>query len=192
MSKAISAYWQYIGKDCGLLPDPRISVVRHMGWQLPVNISLYSGAEPDNYNFAVFDHRPHDFKFIQHQCWYKIDHVFKRKKVLGWIGLYIAEERLQSILFNREILKIQPEAVWRYDKARLIRPKRTELQRERFHYKSKDGNLTTEERLYQLGYYENLQRKYFDGDERFIKVVGQPRGFVLDSYPEDMDQNDGL
>jgi hypothetical protein len=89
-------------------------------------------------------------------------------------------------LFNREILKIQPQAVWRYDRAKLIRSKRTELQREKFHPKSKVGFLTTEERLYQQGYYEKLKNKYFD-DERFLKVVGQPRGLVLNPEPEVLD-----
>jgi len=192
MPKHNTLYWQYINNKCPHLTDPRIPVVRHMQWSLPVDLSLCTGVEPDNYNFAIFDTKPYDLKFIRYQCWYKVNQIVKRKPLQGWMSLYVAEERLQTILFNQEILKIQPEAVWRCDKARPIRPKRTELQREKFHPKSKDGNLTTEERLYQLGYYENLQRKYFDGDERFIKVVGQPRGLVLDSYPEDMDQNDGL
>jgi hypothetical protein len=181
-----SLYWQYIDNNCPPLPDPRITITRYISWQIPTDISLYTGVEPDNYNFCIFDVKPHDFKFIQHQCWYKIDQKIKRKHITGWFSLYIAEERLQTILFNREILKIQPWAVWRYPKARPIRTKRTELQREKFHIKKDTGLLTTEERLYQQGYYENFKNKYFD-DEKFLKVVGTPRGCVQSPEPEVLD-----
>jgi hypothetical protein len=182
-------YWQYIDNTCPTLADPRMPVTRHIAWQLPTTVTMYSGAEPDNYNFAIFDTRPHDLKFIQHQCWYKVDQLINRKRVQGWMGLYVAEERLQSILFNREILKIQPRAVWRYNKAKLIRTKRTELQREKLHYKKETGYLTTEERLYQQGYYEKFKNKYFD-DEKFLRVVGKPRGFVLNPEPEALDYDE--
>jgi len=43
--------------------------------------------------------------------------------------------------------------------------------------------LTTEERLYQQGYYEKFKNKYFD-DEKFLQVVGKPRGFVLNPQLE--------
>jgi hypothetical protein len=181
-----SLYWQYIKDDSLELPDPRIIITRHIAWQMPADLSLYSGAEPDNYNFCIFDTKPYDLKFIQHQCWYKVDYTIKRQQITGWFSLYVAEERLQSILFNREILKIQPTAVWRYPRAKLLRPKKTQLQREKFHHNSKGGILTTEERLYQQGYYENFKNKYFD-DERFLKVVGTPRGAVLNPEPEVLD-----
>jgi len=115
-----------------------------------------------------------------------LDQNIKRQRVIGWFSLYVAEERLQSILFNREILKIQPQAVWRYPRAKPIRPKRTQLQRERFHVKKEAGYLTTEERLYQQGYYEKFRTKYFD-DEALFKVVGMPRGIVQNPEPEALD-----
>ena len=186
-------HWQYIKNDCTPLPDPRFAVVRHMAWQMPppTGLTLYAGAEPDNYNLGIFDTRPHDLMFIQHQCWYKIDQMFKRKRVVGWIGLYVAEERLQTILFNKEILKLQPPAVWRFDRAKPIRTKRTELQRERVYINRSNERLTTEERLYQQGYYEKFKNKYFD-DEQFLKVVGTPRGIVLNPIPEELDEINGL
>ena len=101
--------------------------------------------------------------------------------------MYVAEERLQTILFNREIIKIQPQAFWKYPKAKLIREKKPLLVRENSY--SNRVNLTTEERLYQMGYYEKLKNKYFD-DEKLLKVVGEPRGFVLDYQPEVDDQDD--
>jgi len=188
MPKHNTQYWQYINDNCPPLPDPRIQVTRHIAWQMPTDLSLYTGVEPDNYNFGIFDSKPYDLKFIQNQCWYKIDQNIKRKRIHGWFSLYVAEERLQSILFNREILKIQPQAVWRYPRAKLIRTKRTELQRERFHVKKETGFLTTEERLYQQGYYEKFRTKYFD-DEQFLKVVGRPRGCVQNPEPEVLDSD---
>lgn len=190
MPSPTSLYWQYINEKCVALGDPRIPLTRHTGWQMPTTLSIYSGAEPDNYNFAIFDTRPHDFKFIRHQCWYRVDHSGRNKIQKGWISLYVAEERLQAILFNREILKLQPLAVWRYDKAKPIRIKRTELQREKFHPKNKPGVLTTEERLYQQGYYEKFITKYFD-DEKFLKVVGAPRG-VVQTPEQEVLEYDGL
>tara|TARA_R110002126_G_scaffold66826_2_gene169693 strand:+ start:779 stop:1351 length:573 start_codon:yes stop_codon:yes gene_type:complete len=190
MSKNPSYYWQYIDSKLDSLTDPRLPITKHIQWTLPVGPSTYSGAEPDNYNLAIYDHKPHDFKFIEHQCFYLVDKTVNRKKFFGWMSLYVAEERLQTILFNREILKIQPQAIWRFDRAKLIRNKRTELQREKLHHKYLINNLTTEERLYQMGYYEKFKNKYFD-DERFLRVVGQPRGCVQTPEPEVLDC-DGL
>lgn len=171
--------WQFIDNNINRLPDPRVSIALLIGWA-PVKSDnrQHSGVEPDNYNFAIFDSRPHDLKFIQNSVFYSSQHG----SITGWFSLYVAEERLQAVLFNREILKIQPQAVWRYAKAQPVRPVTPLLQC------SAGGNnkqtMTPEERLWQSGYYENLQRKYFDGDERFIRVVGKPRGFVLDYQPE--------
>jgi hypothetical protein len=190
MSKNPSYYWQYIDSKLDSLTDPRLPITKHIQWTLPVGPTTYSGAEPDNYNLAIYDHKPHDFKFIEHQCFYLVDKIVNRRKFLGWISLYVAEERLQTILFNREIIKLQPQAVWRFDRAKPIRSKKTQLQREKFHHNSKIGILTTEERLYQQGYYEKLKNKYFD-DEKFLKVVGTPRGCVLNPEPEVLDY-DGL
>jgi len=189
MSTHNSLYWQYIKNTDISLPDPRIAVTRHIAWQFPTDLSLYTGAEPDNYNFGIFDDKPYDLKFIQNQCWYKVDQTIKRKRITGWFSLYVAQERLQAILFNREILKIQPQAVWRYPKSKPIRPKRTQLQREKYHHNSKGGVLTTEERLYQQGYYEKFKTKYFD-DEKFLQVVGTPRGVVQNPIQDELDYDE--
>jgi len=186
MATSSISSWQY-RQDQAKLPDPRIEIARHIGWITPVNLkgTPWQGIEPDNYNLAIFDDKPYDLKFMQHQCFYRLDRQFLRQRVQGWVSIYVAEERLQTILFNREILKIQPRATWRYAHAKLIRDKRTLLNREPVYSNRTNDNFTTEERLWQLGYYEKLQRKYFNGDERFIKVVGRPRGAVLNYVPEE-------
>jgi len=187
MANKISNYWQYIDTKLEKLSDPRLPIVKHINWTLPTGPSTYTGAEPDNYNLAIYDSKPHDFKFIEHQCFYFVNKTVNRKKYHGWMSMYVAEERLQTILFNREIIKIQPQAFWKYPKAKLIREKKPLLVRENSY--SNRVNLTTEERLYQMGYYEKLKNKYFD-DEKLLKVVGEPRGFVLDYQPEVDDQDD--
>ena len=175
----ISSYWQYIDHNCPPLLDPRVNITKQMAWIMPSRATNTIGVEPDNYNLAIFNDRPCDMKFIKDQCWYKIDQTFRRNKIRGWIGVYIADTPEEQFLFNREVLVLQPRAVWRYPNARARREKRPLLEREN-QYKPKSAtNFTTEERLYQLGYFEKLQNKYFYGDERFIKVLGTPRGCVL-------------
>jgi hypothetical protein len=191
MSKNPSYYWQYIDQTVEKLTDPRLPITKHIQWTLPTGPSTYSGAEPDNYNLAIYDHWPHDFKFMEHQCFYLVDKIVNRRKFLGWMSLYVAEERLQTILFNREILRIQPQAVWRYPRAKLLREKRTLINREVTHINRQGDNFSTEERLYQMGYYEKLKTKYFD-DEALFKVVGTPRGSVLNYQPEVDNEFDGF
>lgn len=185
MSQIIS-YWQYIDQNCPQLFDPRVNISQHMAWILPSGVSNYRGAEPDNYNFAVFDQQPRELKFIKEQCWYKVNQTHRRIRITGWMSVYVADCTEAATLFNREILKIQPQAVWRFPRAKPMRIKRTLIDRENIFRPKSDTNFTTEERLWQMGYYENLQNKYFNGDERFIKVVGTPRGCVL-NYQQEVD-----
>jgi hypothetical protein len=191
MANKVSNYWQYIDLGLEKLTDPRLPITKHIQWTLPTGPSTYSGAEPDNYNLAIYDSKPHDFKFIEHQCFYRVDKTVSRRKFLGWMSLYVAEERLQTILFNREILKIQPQAVWKYPHAKLIREKRSLVNREVTYTNRQGDNFSTEERLYQMGYYEKLKTKYFD-DEALFKVVGTPRGSVLNYQPEVDNEFDGF
>jgi len=178
--------WQFIDKTIDRLPDPRVSVAILTGWSpIDTNHRQTHGVEPDNYNFAVYDDKPHDLKFIENSVFYSSQHP----SLSGWFSLYVIEEKLQAILFNREMLKIQPKAVWRYQYAKPVRPVKTLLPRESS-AKIRNPSLTVEERLWQTGYYANLQHKYFDGDEKFIKVVGLPRGFVLNYQPEVDDYTD--
>ena len=172
--------WQFIDSSIDRLPDPRVSIAVLSGWApLKSDNRQSMGVEPDNFNFAVFDLKPLDLKFIENSVFYKSNHP----GLTGWFSLYVVEEKSQVTLFNREMLKLQPWAVWRYSRAKPVRPIIPLLQREKTcnnkHY------ITVEERLWQQGYYTNLQHKYFDGDEKFIKVVGKPRGFVLEVQPED-------
>jgi hypothetical protein len=178
--------WQFIDSTVNRLPDPRVSIAVLSAWTpLKTDNRQNNGVEPDNYNFAVYDDKPHDLKFIENSVFYKSNH----QGLTGWFSLYIAEERSQATLFNQAIIKLQPRAVWRYSRAKPIRPVKTILPKER-DQRIRTAGLTAEERLWQQGYFTNLQHKYFDGDEKFIRVVGEPRGLVLDLQPEVDDQTD--
>ena len=178
--------WQFIDSTVNRLPDPRVSIAVLSAWTpLKTDNRQNNGVEPDNYNFAVYDDKPHDLKFIENSVFYKSNH----QGLTGWFSLYVAEERSQATLFNQAMIKLQPKAVWRYSRAKPIRPVKTILPRER-DQRIRTPGLTAEERLWQQGYFTNLQHKYFDGDEKFIKVVGEPRGFVLDLQPEVDDHSD--
>jgi hypothetical protein len=184
MSRNPSDCWQYIDQSLEKLSDPRLPVTKHIEWTLPQGtFTPYTGVEPDNYNLAIYGTKPYDFKFIPNQCFYRVDKIVNRRKYRGWVSLYVAEERLQVILFNKEILRLQPQAVWRYHRSKLIRDKRPLVNREIIYSNRVSDNFSTEERLWQQGYYEKLKHKYFD-DEAFFKVVGTPRGSVLSYQPE--------
>lgn len=177
--------WKFIDTSINRLPDPRVSIAVLTAWA-PVKSDNRQrpGVEPDNYNFAVFDKQPHDLKFVEHSAFY----LSQNHGLTGWFSVYVVEERLQAVLFNREMLRIQPQAIWRYSRAKPVRPVKPILT-ENVNGLNKH-NMTPEERLWSMGYYENLQRKYFDGDEKFIKVLGEPRGFVLNYQPEVDDSGD--
>ena len=172
--------WQFIDTSIDRLPDPRVSIAVLTAWApLKSDNRQSMGVEPDNYNFAIYDDKPLDLKFIQNSVFYKSNHP----GLTGWFSLYVVEEKSQATLFNQAVLKIQPQAVWRYSRAKPVRPYKPLLQKD---ISGPNKNyMTAEERLWQQGYYEKFQHKYFDGDERFIKVVGKPRGFVLEVHPLD-------
>ena len=190
MSTVAITYWKFIDPELSLLCDPRIAITRHLEWtNLSRKDSTWSGPEPDNYNFAIFDQRPHDLKFIKDQVWYKIDDMYRRTPITGWMSVYYIPEPEQQTEFRRAIIRLQPQAFWYNAKSQPLRTKRKLLERENHHKSRSDTNFNTEERLWQMGYFENLKLKYFDGDERFIKVLGTPRGVVLNYQPE-VDSNE--
>ena len=185
MSSHAITYWKFIDQNLTCLCDPRTNLTRQIEWtNFSKKGTLWNGAEPDNYNFAIFDQQPHDLEFVKDQVFYKINETFRRNKITGWMNLYYIPEQEQQVQFRRAILKIQPQAFWYNPRAPLMRPKRTLLERENCYKERSATNFTTEERLWQMGYFENLERKYFDGDEKFINVVGNPRGAVLNYQPE--------
>ena len=193
MGNHVSVYWQYISKEITELIDPRVHVTKHMDWVTPWaknGLTTWTGVEPDNYNLAICDYKPHDLKFIENSVFFRREKMQDKKQREYWISLYIGLERLQVILFNRAVIAQQPYAFWKHPNARLIREKRKLINRENYHVNSTaSDNFSTEERLYQMGYYNKFKDKYFD-EEKFFRIVGTPRASVLNYQPEVDNQYD--
>jgi len=172
----IANYWQYVDNFCPALPDPRLPISQQMQWVNPNStITPWTGVEPDNYNYAIFDTRPHDLDFIQDQCFYKIDMTHRRKRIQGWMSVYVTEEHEK---FNQVAPQLKPIAYWRSKTAKPYRTRRTIMQRE-LRANTAAGSITTEERLWQMGFFDVYKHKYLD-DESYLKVVGVPRGIAQD------------
>ena len=149
--------WQYIDPHCPTLIDPRLAISKQMAWANPNNpVTPYNGIEPDNYNYAIFDLRPHDLDFVELQCWHKIDTTIRRKPVKGWFSVFYTDNKQA---FNEAIIKIQPQAYWHHTKPHPIRNRKTLLQRE---VRLNGPSLTTEERLWQMGYFNFSKNKNLD------------------------------
>lgn len=193
MGNHASVHWQYIGGKITELIDPRMAVTKHMQWVAPwakSGLTTWTGVEPDNYNLAICDYKPHDLKFIENSVFYRREKMQDKKKQQYWISLYIGIERLQVILFNQAVIAQQPYAFWKHPTAKLIRGKRKLINKESYHVKSTaKNNFSTEERLYQMGYYHKFKDKYFD-EEKFFRIVGTPRASVLNYQPEVDNQYD--
>lgn len=185
MTTAAVTYWKILNPKIVALCDPRVKVARHLEWRdTNVKASTWAGVEPDNYNFAIFDQRPHDLAFVENQVFYKIDETYSCHRIRGWMSLYYITDANLHQEFYKSVNEIQPGAYWYYPRSRSLRTKQSIYDRENNYKRKSDVNFTTEERLWQLGYFEKLQRKYFDGDERFIKVLGTPRSAVQNYLPE--------
>jgi len=155
--------------------DPRIAIARHIAWIKPITPDTeYSLPEPDHYNYCGLATRPIDCEFIADQVFYQ-----DKKTGLWWSIYYVTEENNDAFLaWSESIEFIQCWTPFRQTK---MRTRRGMLWAR---HNISEGNQTDNERLYTMGYYEKLKSKYFDDDEKFIKVVGTPRGAVLNYQPE--------
>ena len=54
-----------------------------------------------------------------------------------------------------------------------------------------DTNMTDNERLYTMGYFETLKVKYFNDDTNYVdSLLGQARAILKDPWPEVKDETD--
>jgi hypothetical protein len=152
------------------LPDPRIAVVSHIDW-VPNKYSNWSRPEPDNYNRAIFDNKAIYIEGIRNQCWYR-DH-----RRGGWFSLYYVKGD-EAEVFVDYIKANRVRAFWNYKSVavRSIIP-RIDLESKRNY--GKIMNLTVDERLYDLGFYNMLLDKGLD-PEYLQKIVGTRRDIKID------------
>lgn len=142
-------FWT-VASDCPVknLIDPRIAIASQIKWQKYTTADTdFVTPEPDNFNWATFSSKPLECPDVQNQ-------VIYRDSFRGaWVSVFYVRPEEQpafdSWLKNQTIW-----AYWQHTSPPPIRPQRLLLRtRRRDNYKE----LTTNERLYTMGYYERLK-----------------------------------
>jgi hypothetical protein len=162
MPKATTVGGRYIA-------DPRLLLARHISWARPHSTDTeYSTPEPDNYNYAVLNPQCEECPFIK-------NHVFIRdvKTKYWWTIYHVPDEQEEAFLAWAEprdfVSCFTPH---RYSKLRQRRP---------FLWtraNNSDSVISDNERLYTMGYYDNLQESF---NIDLNKHVGEPRPYILDN-----------
>ena len=170
-------YWSYGPEYQGSqdLPDPRIQLARQIGWKKAHGVETeYHTPEPDNYNRAVLAHIPIDCSIIEDQVFYKYKD--------SWISLmYVPPEQCNQI--DSWIRQCRPMAVWCHLKPPRIKPQRGMLW---VRDNISDKNMTDNERLYTMGYFEDLKIKYFNDDADYVdSLLGSARAILKNYVPEE-------
>ena len=98
------------------LPDPRIAIARHIGWNKYYNeLTEYPTPEPDNYNRAILSLLPVDCKIAEDQVIYKVNE--------GWITVMLIED--DQINEYETWLKVHsPRAHWQHTTAPKVKARR--------------------------------------------------------------------
>ena len=142
--------------------DPRIAIAKHIGWTRPLTgLTDYSLPEPDNYNYAVFNALPWECPIIEDQVFYY------DKRLKGWWTVYYVPSDIEDE-FIAWAHPLPFELCWATPRGpSKLRPRRTLL-----HTRSCAVEQTAEERLFTMGYYENLQTTY---NIDITDTLGTPR-----------------
>lgn len=184
MTQYKHVYWTYSREYLGSKDfiDPRVPLVRHTGWKKTNReFTEYPLPEPDNYNRAIVTVRPSECNLIEDQVIY-----FDSLRKL-WITLmYVPNCQLEEIdLWIKSSDKL---AVWCHHKPPHLKQHRTLLwARENI----SSGNMTENERLYTMGYYNELKVKYFSDDVEYIdSLLGTARAVLSDPIPEELEDTD--
>jgi len=172
-------YWTYGPEYQGIqdLPDPRLALAKQTGWKkMHIDVTEYPTPEPDNYNRAILAHIPIDCSIVEDQVFYKYKD--------SWITLlYVPEDQCTEI--DSWIIQCRPMAVWCHLKPPRIKPQRGMLwTRDNI----SDKNMTDNERLYTMGYFDELKVKYFNDDTSYVdSLLGTARAILANPVPEEQD-----
>lgn len=170
----------YTGKQT--LVDCRLPLASHIGWTNSYSeITYWQQPEPDNFNLAVFARTPQDCPFVDNQVFYY------DKKLNGWVSMCCEFDKQKIADYIAWATTKPIIAYWYYPKAKQLRQKRKLLEIE--HRKCEGINLSMNERLFQLNYYDKLKYKC---DNEFIveRRIGTVRMCVLESQQEVESQYD--
>lgn len=129
--------------------DPRIAIARHIGWIKPItNETEFSLPEPDHYNYAGMANQAHDCPFIADQVFYR---DLKANK--WWSVYYVPQELVDAFITWAE--PIQYDHCWTPHRSTRMRTRRGLL-----HAKKHSIEQTLPERLFTMGYYDELQKEF--------------------------------
>lgn len=143
------------------IQDPRIAIAKQLNWTRPLTGETdYSIPEPDNYNYAALDKKPHDCPHIQSQVFY-----WDKKLKSWWSVYYVPKEKNDDFLTWAEDIAF--EVCWTPFRTSNLRHRRTLLKS-----RSSAVEQTIYERLYTMGYYDKLQTTY---NIDISAILGQPR-----------------
>ena len=159
------------------LPDPRVAIARHIGWTKSASLlTEYSTPEPNNYNRSVCDIRSRPCNFIEDQVYY-----FDATRRLWFTVYYVPPELFAE--FDTWMTSLPVQARWRPSLSNKLRPQRRLLWAKG---SSGPGTLTDNERLFTLGYYDELRSRHFTLDDSYLNsALGKPRRLL-----ENFDIND--
>ena len=177
-------YWTYGPEYANKneLNDPRLALAKWMGWKkLHTPETEYRTPEPDNYNRAVFAAEAIDCTIIEDQV------VFYDKVNKGWITLlYVPDEQTTEV--DAWIQQCRPWAYWVHLRAPKIKPQRGMLWAR---HNIGNDNQTDNERLYTMGYYEDLKVKYFSDDTEYVdSLLGEARASLKNPEPKVLDYDE--
>lgn len=170
-------YWTYGPEFHGSeLVDPRIAVAKQIAWKKSsTDYTEYSTPEPDNYNRAVVANMPIECSIIEDQV------VYYDQQRKHWITLmYVPEEQITEV--DSWIHQCKPRAIWQHNKPPKVKPLKSLLWTRN---NISDRNMTDNERLYTMGYFEELKVKYFSDDTEYVdSLLGEARAILKDPWPE--------
>lgn len=154
--------------------DPRIAITRQIGWIRPTAYETeYSVPEPDDYNFAIYAQKPVDCTLLEDQVFYK-----KLDTNMWWSVYYVPDNKKAEFLRWMELQDIG--AYWSSNRSSTFRKRRPML-----YTRKNKPELTTEERLYAMGYYTNLAAKYFSEDDTMLlERLGPARAEIWNDFSE--------
>lgn len=154
--------WDYTGPK---LFDPRSAITRHINWERSKisnhpNHTLNSLPEPDNYTHAIFDSRCHFIPEVNHQLW------FHWELLDGYCSVFITTDDVM----DQYLINHTPIAWCRLPNVKPIRQRisRIDYERHRNWRKTMCNDLTLEERLHDLGFFQDLIEK--GAPEDFIRI----------------------
>jgi len=161
--------------------DPRLAIARQMAWKkyAQAEYTEYPVPEPDNYNRAVFSTKPIDCLLVEDQV------IYYDASREGWITvLYVPDDKTELVdawikQFPIYWHHLKPPKIKRQKPLLWTRPKIS------------DDAMTTNEKLYAEGYYENFKIKYFSDDTEYVdSLLGVARVILKNPVPEELDYTD--